>query len=201
MENSARIGKRIKTRREKLGLSLQQLADLTGMSKSTLQRYETGGIKNIPLVMLEPLAIALSMTPEMILGEKKEVTTMIKLKELREKIGLSMRQAAIELDISYNTYASYEKGTKEPNISTLVKIADFFDCSVDTLIGRNSKSAQSLKPKQYNNTHTFAVKSVQIKQVIETISPLGLGGPDDPARDIVQYWDMDGNLLGEIEKY
>ena len=40
---------RIKSRRESLDLSFQQLADLTGMSKSTLQRYETGGIKNMPL--------------------------------------------------------------------------------------------------------------------------------------------------------
>ena len=37
-----KIMQRIKHRREELNLSFQQLADLTGMSKSTLQRYETG---------------------------------------------------------------------------------------------------------------------------------------------------------------
>ena len=36
---------RLKRRRKELGYSYQDLANLTQMSKSTLQRYETGGIK------------------------------------------------------------------------------------------------------------------------------------------------------------
>ena len=125
---------------------------------------------------------------------------MLKLKEIREEAGMSKRQAAEQLGIPYNTYGFYERGDREPNIATLVKLADFFNCSVDHLIGR-SKPFPSLKPKQYSNTQVFAVQSVQIKQVIETVSSFGLGKePDDPARDIIQYWDMDGNLLGEIER-
>lgn len=64
---------RIKSRRESLDLSFQQLADLTGMSKSTLQRYETGGIKNIPLDKLEVLAKALQTSPEWILGWNRKM--------------------------------------------------------------------------------------------------------------------------------
>lgn len=67
-EQMKEIMERIKSRRESLGLSFQQLADLTNMSKSTLQRYETGGIKNIPLDKLEILAKSLKTTPEWILG-------------------------------------------------------------------------------------------------------------------------------------
>lgn len=126
---------------------------------------------------------------------------MLKLKEIREEAGLSMRQASEQLGIPYNTYGFYERGGREPNIATLIKLADFFGCSVDRLLGRESMPVQSLKPKQYKNNHVFAVQSVRIKEVIETISSFGLGkSDDDPARDIVQYWDMDGNLLGEIEK-
>ena len=133
--------------------------------------------------------------------DRKEVNTMLTLIELRTESGLSMRQVSTQLEIPYNTYAAYEKGTKEPDISTLIKMADFFNCSVDRLLGRinRKKNNKSLQPKQYENTHVFPVKSVQIKQVIETVIPLGLGDPDDPIRDITQYWDMDGNLLGEIE--
>ena len=40
---------RIAQRRRELGLSYQELADRTGLSKSTLQRYETGSIGSIPL--------------------------------------------------------------------------------------------------------------------------------------------------------
>ena len=67
-EQMRKIALRIKTRREELQLSFQQLSDSTGISKSTLQRYETGGIKNIPLDKLEVLAKGLKTTPEWILG-------------------------------------------------------------------------------------------------------------------------------------
>ena len=54
-ENMKKIAHRLKEARDKAGLSLQELADRTGMSKSTLQRYEAGGIKNVPLDKLERL--------------------------------------------------------------------------------------------------------------------------------------------------
>lgn len=62
------IVERIKSRRQELGYSFQDLAKLTGMSKSTLQRYETGAIKNIPLDKLKVLASALKVAPEWIMG-------------------------------------------------------------------------------------------------------------------------------------
>lgn len=59
---------RIKSRRLDLGYSFQDLASLTNLSKSTLQRYEAGGIKNIPLDKLKVLAEALKVSPEWIMG-------------------------------------------------------------------------------------------------------------------------------------
>ena len=62
------IIERIKKRRLELGMSYQELADKTGLSKSTLQRYETGGISNIPLSKLNILAKALKISPLYIIG-------------------------------------------------------------------------------------------------------------------------------------
>lgn len=59
---------RIKSRRIELGMSYQDLAEKTGMSKSTLQRYEAGAIKSIPLDKLEDLANALQMDPAFLVG-------------------------------------------------------------------------------------------------------------------------------------
>lgn len=67
-----KIMRNLKIRREALGLSFQDLSDRTGMSKSTLQRYETGGIRNIPLSKVHVLADALDTTPEYILGWEEE---------------------------------------------------------------------------------------------------------------------------------
>ncbi|MBR5089420.1 MAG: helix-turn-helix transcriptional regulator, partial [Ruminiclostridium sp.] len=67
MENNT--SDRIKRRRKELGLSYQDLADSTGISKSTLQRYETGSIKNIPLDKLDSLAKGLQTDALFILGK------------------------------------------------------------------------------------------------------------------------------------
>lgn len=57
------ISQRIKKRRISLGLSYQRLADKTGMSKSTLQRYEVGNTNYLSADNLSLLATALETTP------------------------------------------------------------------------------------------------------------------------------------------
>lgn len=60
--------KRIRDRRIELGLSFQDLADATGLSKSTIQRYETGGIKKVPVNQIEDIAKALHVSPAYLMG-------------------------------------------------------------------------------------------------------------------------------------
>ena len=62
---------RIAKRRRELGLSYQELADRTGLSKSTLQRYETGSIGSIPLDKLDILAQGLETSALFILGKEE----------------------------------------------------------------------------------------------------------------------------------
>ena len=70
---------------------------------------------------------------------------MIRFKQLREEKGWNMRETARMLGIPYTTYISYEKGDREPNSEMLIKFADFFNVSVDYLIGMN-RGASSLRP-------------------------------------------------------
>ena len=62
------IMKRMKTRREELNMSYQTLSEKVGISKSTLQRYETGYIKNMPVDKLEEIDDALSVSPAYLMG-------------------------------------------------------------------------------------------------------------------------------------
>lgn len=66
------IATRIMQRRKELKLSLQDVADIAGISRSTLQRYESGGIKNIPIQRLDGLAKALKTSPEWIMGTRQD---------------------------------------------------------------------------------------------------------------------------------
>lgn len=80
------IARRIEKRKNELNLSYQDLADLTGMTKSTLQRYVTGKIENIPLSKIDVLASALQTTAEQILGwETKQNLSVMENKELTNK--------------------------------------------------------------------------------------------------------------------
>lgn len=58
------------------------------------------------------------------------------LKQHRETYGYTQKQMAEIIGITLRSYQRYESGEREPNIETLVQIADFFKISLDDLIGR-----------------------------------------------------------------
>lgn len=59
-----------------------------------------------------------------------------RLVEQRKINKLTQRQVADNLGISQPSYIRYENGTSEPNLTSLSKLADLFDVSVDYLLGR-----------------------------------------------------------------
>ncbi len=60
----------------------------------------------------------------------------IRLKELRIKHHLSQTKLSIDLNMNQNTISRYEAGVREADYSTLIKIADYFDVSIDYLLFR-----------------------------------------------------------------
>ena len=61
----------------------------------------------------------------------------MKLKELRLEKGTSQTNLAKEIGIPRINYNKYELGENEPNIETMIKIADYYNVSLDYLVGRN----------------------------------------------------------------
>ena len=57
------------------------------------------------------------------------------LKQLRQKQNISQRELACAIGISQQSINKYENHNIEPDIETLIRIADFFETSVDFLIG------------------------------------------------------------------
>ena len=60
-----------------------------------------------------------------------------KLRQLREEKNLTLKQVSAALNINLMTYAHYEYGDREPSISMLKSLCDFYDVSADYLIGRS----------------------------------------------------------------
>ena len=61
---------------------------------------------------------------------------MSRLKELRKSKGISQRRLAIDLNMAQNTISRYENEVREADYKTLILFADYFDVSVDYLLGR-----------------------------------------------------------------
>ena len=59
-----------------------------------------------------------------------------RMKELRTERNLSQKKTAAELGIGITTYCRYELGEREPGASLLNQMADYYDVSVDYLLGR-----------------------------------------------------------------
>lgn len=61
-----------------------------------------------------------------------------KLRMLREKLGLTQKEFANKFNMSDARYNQYETGKRQPDYDTLKNFADFFDVSIDYLLGRTS---------------------------------------------------------------
>ena len=104
------MAQRIKALRQEKGLTLEQVADVVGVGKSTVRKWETGMIANMRRDKIADLAKALGTTPAYLMGwdnetEEKEVspsepqlTEGEKLMlELFRKIPEDRQAAALEL--------------------------------------------------------------------------------------------------------
>jgi transcriptional regulator with XRE-family HTH domain len=58
-----------------------------------------------------------------------------RIKNLREDKDIKQRELAEYLNVSQNTYSQYENGVISLNAETLVKLAKFYDTSIDYLLG------------------------------------------------------------------
>ena len=61
------------------------------------------------------------------------------LKILREEKGLMQKDIASSVNHSITCISDWERGKREPSIDDLIRLADFFGCTVDYLIGREAE--------------------------------------------------------------
>ena len=59
-----------------------------------------------------------------------------RLKELRKQRRLSQVRLSMDLNMNQNTISRYENGVREADYKTLILFADYFNVSIDYLLGR-----------------------------------------------------------------
>lgn len=92
-----------------------------------------------------------------------------RLKELRKKSNLTQEQLAAKFYLNKSSISRYENGTQVPEHDLLEKIADYFNVSIDYLLGRSER--------QYSSTN---VNNEAAKRISGALN-------DDP--ELAEFWD------------
>ena len=148
------LGKKLKQAREQAGLSQEELARMLGyQSRSSINKIEAG-VQKPPLSTIKAFAKALGLSPNAIVGWQETSAAACAsgcnlprcrfgetLTQLRIRRGYSQKSLAEALDIGRSRLSMYETGQREPDLSTLVFISDFFGVSTDYLLGRDERAS------------------------------------------------------------
>lgn len=62
----------------------------------------------------------------------------MRIKDLREDADLTQKRIADYLHIKQNTYSQYENGHRQIPIEVLIKLARFYNTSIDYLVGETN---------------------------------------------------------------
>jgi len=65
----------------------------------------------------------------------------LRIREIRKKCGLTMKELGSRVGVSESTISQYETGKRQPDYETLLKIADYFNVSVDYLLCQDTEKA------------------------------------------------------------
>ncbi|MBE5966983.1 MAG: helix-turn-helix domain-containing protein [Lachnospiraceae bacterium] len=109
----AKLNERIKERRLSSGLTLLQVAEEIGIKEATMQRYESGEIKNIKHETIEKLAKIFNCSPEYLMGWSD-----------REK-RLSTYYDAVNKKIFEKTIAAHKEDNENWTPEELKKIEEY----------------------------------------------------------------------------
>lgn len=140
--------KRIKDLREDNDLTQKDIADYLKVYRSTYAKWEDGTNK-IPLQMLDKLSIKydvgfnylLSITNTKKIGPINKIDPNLlglRLKSERKSKNLSQNNIANILDITKSTYGKYELGLITPSVNKIIILANFYQISVNYLVGKNN---------------------------------------------------------------
>ena len=86
---------------------------------------------------------------------------MNRIAELRKEKHLHQVGLAVKINVSQYTISAYETGRQQPSADMLVTLADFFNVSIDYLLGR-SNIRSSAEQFSKDGLSTFEVKILEM---------------------------------------
>ena len=94
----------------------------------------------------------------------------MKLKELRLNKQMTQIQVAEYLKITKQGYSHYETGTREPDVTTLRRLADLYGVSIDYIVGRNSPDTIVITNDKADNLYQkYLNADINIREAIDKL--------------------------------
>ena len=123
--------------RERRGLSRRELATAVGVSAATVAHWECDR-RALPLTRVAVLAAALTIEParlvDMLTTTRPRDTTVTPLfAQMRRKAGMTQRQVAQALGVSYGAVSAWERGIRKPTWPQLRRLSQLYRLGVDEL--------------------------------------------------------------------
>ncbi|WP_432408858.1 helix-turn-helix domain-containing protein [Wukongibacter sp. M2B1] len=177
-----KFGDKLKRLREEKGLTQAELGEMFSVSEAAIYFCESN--KRPPTYqLLNKFARYFNVTPQYLLGYDNIDKAILgnRLKELREKFFLTQHDFGGIINIPQNTISNYEKGKSFPNIETIYLIADYFDISIDYLVGRTGrkelifvedKKLQEIGKQYFDLDREFKRLNLTPEKVIEILTAL-----------------------------
>ena len=105
------------------------------------------------------------------LKEIKEVFN-VRIKELRKQKNISQTELGNILGVTRSTICQYEQGRRQPDNASLVKIADFFEVTVDYLLGREERIPTLSNTTEYESEEEKQLLSLITQMTHEEVEEL-----------------------------
>lgn len=93
----------------------------------------------------------------------------MRIKELREERDLTQEDVAKAIQTSQRNISRWEKGQNEPASSFLIKLADFFDVSIDFLVSRSDDFGNIVAAS--NSSASLTAEDQEILKLFQSLSP------------------------------
>lgn len=174
------LPKKLKKLRRERNLTQRELAKTLSISPTCYAGYEQG-YRQPDLKTFKKIANYFNVSTDFLMNEENVNSALEKndtfnednfsmlaekIKELRLVKGLSQKELALQAGVSQSAIAKIELKKNEATASTLAKLADFFNCSIDYLVGRSTEESKFISLKEFQAFEEYCNMSTQDKLLI-----------------------------------
>lgn len=114
---------------------------------------------------------------------------MNRIRELRKKRCMTMKELGAVVGLAESTISQYETGKREPDNETLLRLGEFFNTSVDYLLGRETATDGPPDP------------SVPGSKWIPVIGTIPAGTPVEAIEEILDYEEISPQMASQGEHF